>query len=378
MYDIDNKMDEDEFEAFIKAKSEEDKDNFLSSLETASSKGSTEFSVLNLGNKAKENRNRKKPKDDDDTGMNLPEDFDVSDKIELSEEAWERMKDEFGIYDPIDDIVAGERYKYKGKNYQDEYEQKFAKELALYYNLLAQVENNSKIIESKIKGRNKNAKSPNGISKYDLDLFEAATSNQSTKLSIIKELVNVKKTAAELRLKEEKLNPKVDGEDNETVADQFYKAMIGGGRNNFLQAASGNSGIHTVTPESDEIDMSSFSQRFNPTQIAMGYDMDEEQQEEYDVPNAIKYENSNVQIYVMRYRDGGMEFRAIDENDNFVDDYELPEDYLLDSMQFRPNSNYAFDEYGRKYKIKFVDSDFDDKYSDDDGDLYDMDAEDED
>ena len=52
-----------------------------------------------------------------------------------------------------------------------------------------------------------------------------------------------------------------------------------------------------------------------------------------------------------------------------VTDYELPDDDLLETMSIRPGAAYAYDKFGRKYKILDVnDSVEDDIISDDEYD----------
>ena len=48
---------------------------------------------------------------------------------------------------------------------------------------------------------------------------------------------------------------------------------------------------------------------------------------------------------------------ALDDNNESVDDYELPDEDLLLSLEIRPFSNYASDEFGRRYRIIDIDSD---------------------
>ena len=52
-----------------------------------------------------------------------------------------------------------------------------------------------------------------------------------------------------------------------------------------------------------------------------------------------------------RYDDGSLEFVALDKDGQEVYDYELPDNDLLYNMTVKPMSPYAYDEYGRQYKI---------------------------
>jgi hypothetical protein len=71
----------------------------------------------------------------------------------------------------------------------------------------------------------------------------------------------------------------------------------------------------------------------------------------------IRNESRNVDICVRRYPDGRLEFVAIDGDGEEVHDYELPNDDLLDTVEIKPMSKYAYDTYQRKYRI--IDIDYD-------------------
>ena len=338
-----------------------DKDKLIDDLLTVSQSKPERFSVRSI----RKPKDEKKKSSMGDTISDVPDLSALSDSIRsVSTDEWNNMLNAFDELSPIDDITEEERTRYRRRSDGDKYDDMFKKELSMLNDVLSDVQKRSKIVRDKIdyiSGRTRDVK---GVTKNYVDLVSASSTLDTTRLNVIKEMVNIKKTKSDLRMKESKLNPEENKEqDNDTVADLFYKSILNGSTKDFARQSSAqyeNMGMEV--PENG----------FNLTQPlpldAYGDDYDGYS----DKYGYIKNENRNVQICLYRYPDDSLSFIALADDDSEVTDYELPDDDLLETMSIRPGAAYAYDKFGRKYRILDVDDSVeddiisDDEYEEDD------------
>ena len=281
--------------------------------------------------------------------LNIPERIDYFD-----DDRWGEMLSQFDEISPIEDITDEERNYYRRKNDGDKFDDLFKKEHSMLNDILGDIQKRSKLINNRINSMG--GKGSYGVSKTFVELVEAGTSMDTTKLQIIKAMADLKKTATDLRLKEQKANPD-DGvtETKDTVADRFYKSIISGGSRKFIESSMAqhyNTGYSASNPGSFNISQPIESTRTYSEPISV---------DEVDAHGYIRNELRNVDICIHRYPDGRLEFAAIDANGEQVYDYELPNDYLLETIDIKPMSKYGYDEYQRKYRvIDIEDIDYDD------------------
>lgn len=331
-----------------------DRGAFLNRLETVVNEPA--FSIKDIKKKESNLGKKEKQKEapvSDDLSSFTPDTSDL-----LDDNQWCSMLGLFDELDPMDDITSAEKYSYR-KNSKSEFEDKFAKEYSMVHSLLGDIQKHSKMVSKQLEamGMGSGKKGASGVSKYLVDLVNASASLHGTQLQAVKELVNIRKTIADLEFKEQKNNPKEE-ETVDTSASRFYDHIIGGGRKTFIEAA--NSNINSNNNKEDD-DVQSVSGRvgFNISQpIPNQYDDDEEDDDdEYDKYNYINREKDNVSVCIQRFSDGDYSFVALDENGDEVLDYELPDHVALNSVKFSPTSNIATDKYGRKYRIVDIDTD---------------------
>lgn len=279
--------------------------------------------------------------------------------IKLSDSDWSDMIDYFGE-SPIDDITSSDMYSYRHpKDSDDKFKNLFAKETSMLNSVLADLQKRSKIVNDKIKSMS--GKGTYGVSKNFSDLLEAANSLDTVKLNAIKSMADMKKSAVDLKLKDKRLNPVAEVEDNDSIASAFYKQIIGGGANNFVNSST-NQFNQLQVPNGAVVSNSSNSNNqndcipFNVSQpIPQDYSYDGNDIA-VDTTGYIANEKKNVEICIYKYDDGSMKFVALDEDGEVVHNYELPDESLLASIHTKPLSNYAYDKYNRKYKIIDVSS----------------------
>lgn len=333
-------------EELLEFEKEQEKEKLLNELMSASNQKTTRFSV-----KKNKNKNKEKPKLtlDGETDLEKVENSVVSlgeinlgDKpiSLLSDKDWTDMMDEFDDISPIDDITYEDRMRYRRKSNGDKYDEMFNKEQSMLNDLLSGLQKRSKAVDKKLDSMT--GKGTYGVGKNYADLLAASNSLESTKLSVIKELVGIKKTAADLRMKESKLNGENEVvEDRDTIADRFYKSIIGGSSKDFIRTS--------LSSYDDGVNIQNYniSQPFNAQEM----DSDGYRNSQADKYGYIQNETRNVSLCLCQYDDGTAEFVAVDEEGVVVPGYELPSPNLIETMSIKPGSAFAYDEYSRKYKI---------------------------
>lgn len=345
---------------FYEMKRKEQKAKILGDLITATKKDAKSFSVKQIDDPDKKKSIEKK--------QNSISDYMDSIKDEpVTDEDWENLMmavsddtfDASPITDITDENMVG--YRLASKDGEDDYDSMFKKEQAMLAEVLKEVNGQTKILNKKLKDLTSKS-SYSGVSKYYSDMLNASNGLNSTKLSIIKTMSDLKTKQEEFKLKRSKLNPEQEM-DNDTLVDQYYKSIINGGRAEFVnRAMSGYSPLpsdHDIfnnpTQENDQIQQGTVKRAaFNITQpIPSEYrsDVTPDYEDDGDPFGYIQHEKDGVDVCVERFGDGSLQFIALDANGESVDDYELPGDDLLTSLSIKPMSKYAMDITGRKYKI---------------------------
>lgn len=345
-----------------------DKTSFLDNLKKASSNSGGGFSAKRIRseqqNKKKTEFNTgKKSEGLADSVLLIPEKEEI-----IDDEHWQELMLRFDELSPIEDITDEEREYYRRKSDGDKFDDMFKNERSMLSDVLNNAQKRSKMVESKLSAMS--GKGSYGVSKNYNDLVEAANSIDNLKLQTIKAIADLKKTSADLRMKDQKNNPVVVDEDNDTIADRFYKSIINGGSQKFIQSSTDpymNSGLSsggsfnitqplvrqsTPMSNSNTYEEEPNSQApFNGTISSQPDYYSSVSKDDADQFGYIRNENRNVEICVYHYDDDSYEFVALDEHGDVVDDYELPNAILADSLSVKPMSNYAYDKYQRKYRI---------------------------
>ena len=289
----------------------------------------------------------------------------IPDKVipKIDDEQWEHMMEEFDELSPIDDITSMEQGRYRRRNTGDKFDNMFKKEQSMLSEVLKDLQARSKIINNYVKEVSSRSKSVRGVSKTFAEILEVGNTTDSSKLQTIRALVDIKKTIQDMRLKEEKLNPKED-ENADNAVDKFYRNIINGGSRNFMtQSISG----YSVQPNaySEDEDGNKVND-FNITQ-PMGEQVISSYQYEgnSDPYGYIRSEVSEADVCVYRYPDSSLEFVCLTADNEEIIGTELPDESLLESMSIKPGSMVAYDKYGRKYRIVDMEEVDDESYLDD-------------
>lgn len=260
------------------------------------------------------------------------------------------------------DIVGEQCSNYdKLKKEENMYKKEFAEEITLLYNLLKETTKFGKDLQdtydylSSTKIR--------GVNKYTIELAEAILNSKTSKLQIIKEISNIKKTIQDLKLKSDTKNKDQSQGSTEAMAAHYFNNILNYGRSNFIKDLANGKKVSnedddgTVDPR-DLLDNSSpyTGGDFNTDRFM---DLIDERLENVDNPfrseegsKYIEYENLGVKIKIKKCIDTNeWDFIAIDRNGMQIYDYPLPRKVDCGKMKFSPDGSYGTDAQGRTYDV---------------------------
>lgn len=232
--------------------------------------------------------------------------------------------------------------KKKGKNKNKgeliDYKREFEPEMALYKNLLMEQNRFTDTLQKDYDRITSVKGSSRGITKQLSELIENINDARTLSMQLVEKNVNTKKLIAELNLKQKKELGNADGE-GENMAD-FASSYL-------KQMLNDRQSIMAATSESS---VSEYSEDELFTELSNALSLEDSDRSE-DTEKYLKYENSNVEVYVVITDDDieNYEFLAKDENDNVIDDYPMPNHTPISVNR---STDIATDtSYGKKYKI---------------------------
>lgn len=269
---------------------------------------------------------------------------------------------------PIDDITLSNIVDLRlntDVDDEDRYKNMFKEEIAMISEVLKGLKEQSKYVGNRLKAMSGKG-SGGGAPKSYSDLVSAYTSLEKTKLDAIKSVSDLKAKREDFRLKDLKTNPEGETGVDELV-DQYYNSMMSGNRKEFLAASRNyyspldedqDRYQRIVNGDATEEERNPNRAGFNLSQGLPSQYQDEPDDDDQDADpyGYIRNENKNVDIVIQRFSSGRIAFGAIDEDGEFIDDYEIPADDVLDSIRINPGSKYAYDGFGRKYKVVDIDT----------------------
>jgi len=238
-----------------------------------------------------------------------------------------------------DDSGKKKKNKHKKKDELTDYNKEFETEGALLNNLLIDQNRFVESLQSKYDAMNTRKTTSSGLGKFTTDLISSLTQARQLSVSLVKEKIGLKKTIAELAMKEakEKGGNTLDGEDLNTYAAQYLKGIISN------RGAIINDSDNLII---DDMDDDTFANAIGKI------DLGEIDNRGEDVDAYLKYENQDVKLSVLVNQDDleDYEYIATDSNGNVIQDYPLP---IQSRLSLNRSTMIATDEYGRKYNARF-------------------------
>lgn len=242
---------------------------------------------------------------------------------------------------PVDIFEFGEGKKKKKKKKKDgeltDYNKEFESEMSLIKSLMQDQSKFTDSLQRKYDAMENTKSSARGVGKFTTDLIESINTSRNITLQMIKEQANLKKTIADLSMKEKKEFGSNTGneEDIGLLSSSMLKQMI-----NESAQSNSNSDFGISDAEMDDV--------FDSISEQVGHTDDDDEIDKY-----LKYESSNVTIFacISDKDDEESYFIAKDENGNIIDDYPLPE---MTKLSINRSTEVATDIYSRKYPIIWV------------------------
>ena len=261
--------------------------------------------------------------------------------------------------DEIDSIIYDQKKSYKkNKKSDNQFRKEFAEELALLYGLLDETNSFGSDLDKIYKAMT-NSKT-RGFSKYTSDIIASILSTKQTKLSVLKEITGVKKTIADLAIKEAKNSGDKDGgTDISALAANYLGSIVKHGRQDVVKALTGDEGYYDTDNEAiNEFVNNIGDYEDDDERDTLNQELLEDLEGSYQRRRSaqsdayIKNEYKEVKIQIQRdIATGRWDFIALDKNGNQVIDYPLPDKGDVTPVTFTTDGTFGTDKFGRLYKV---------------------------
>ena len=245
----------------------------------------------------------------------------------------------------------GKRSYNKLKDGDNKFKKEFAEELTMLNDLLDEVNKFGKSLDKKYESMS--GSKTKGVSKHTNDLIQSIITTKSTKLQIVKEMTNLKKSIMDLQLKEGKRIGE-EGDSAESNANSYLREIMKVGRNNFIDALNDNTPSITVdddTPEEVEY-ANKMKERDMMINDQISKRLEGNNDRSIEADKYIIYENMNVDLRI-KYNAVNDDWRviAVTEDGQELADYPIPDKKDLGKVKFSADHKYATDKFGRSYKV---------------------------
>lgn len=267
--------------------------------------------------------------------------MDTLTTLRTEKKNFRKLNDLFG------ETTGTTKKKKKKKKDQDgpkDHTEDFEKEVALLQDILKDQTKLSDSLQERYDILNRQKSSARGVGKFTTDLISTLNTSRSLCKDIVKELANIKKTTAELNMKEkEKFGKGINGdsEDMGQFASSYLKKIMG--QNSDINGGNGEFEIEDFT-DGDEI--------FADIEFNMKSSSDYVERSS-DAEKYLKYENQKVTVKVIYDEDSDSRtFVAENENGEIVDDYPLPS--TGDTLSINRSTAIATDKFGQKFPVIFT------------------------
>lgn len=244
----------------------------------------------------------------------------------------------------IFDLYAsdGKKKKKKKKKGEDpvDYLKEFGPEIQLVQNLLREQTRFTDSLQKRYDILDSSKSTARGVGKFTTDLIAQVSQARTLSSKLVKDLVDVKKTAIDFNMKERKERGAMNNGDSENLSEfsaNYLKKLIQEGRNSTdIYDGDGT----PIDGTSDDL-LSGIKERL------IGESDRTEETEKY-----LKYENDNIEIVAVINPKNEDDYYLVAEAEDgrIIDDYPLPE---VSSLKINHSANTATDEYYNVYNIRW-------------------------
>lgn len=315
-------------------------ENLFSNLESANEEPPVLLVSSMNKEKEEEKKSKKEKKEKKGSKYSIFDDYDNWDDIVTNiPKLHLRKKVKATIFDDVENGKKKGKKKEK-KGDRTDFKKEFDPEMgALKCLLLSQNEFVGQL-QNEFNQMNKQKSSARGIGKFTNELVSNINTARKVSADLIKQISDIKKTVADLSMKERKeLGALVDGDGNiSDNAAALLKQLITGDRKAFM--GDGAATVEDLTD--DEYMATAISDAMNELGDAENHQ--EEESQKY-----LRYEGRGVKVKVILNDDGTHTFFAEDQEGNIVDDYPLPSNST--ALSINRSTMIAKDDYGVAYQI---------------------------
>ena len=238
------------------------------------------------------------------------------------------------------DFLHGESGKKKKKKKKEkegpkDYYDDFAPEIGLMRNMLEDATKFTDSLQKRYYALESTKSSARGVGKFTTDLISSINQSRSVSSQLLNNITSLKKSIADLNMKERKEEAAANGGDGEDLSNfsaSFLRKLIQQDRSD---AAMYGDAVPISGDEDDIFD--------NISELLA------DNGRSYEVDKYLKYENRNVELvaYVDPDTDN-YEIKAIAEDGEELYDYPIPE---VERMDINHSTEIATDEYHTRYRI---------------------------
>lgn len=232
---------------------------------------------------------------------------------------------------------TGKKKKKKKKNKDEavDYAKEFEPEMNILQNLLNEQSRFNASLQKRYDTMESSKSAVRGVGKFTTDLITSINQGRGTSLQITNNIVSLKKTIADLNMKERKERAAVNGEGLENMGDysaNFLKQVLRESRKDI-----GNYGDDSpVDGDASDI-FANLSEELSGTERSE------------DIEKYLQYEKDNVTIYAYVNKEtDAYHLEAVTEDGRILDDYPIP---YVEKMEINHSTEVASDEYHTKYPI---------------------------
>ena len=246
--------------------------------------------------------------------------------------------------DIFEDALEGKKKKKKKnkeKNEPTDYKKEFETETALLKNLMIEQARFVDSLQKEYDFLKSSKSSSRGINKNMTDLIANITSGRTLTTHLVEKQIALKKSIAELSMKERKelfSSGIADGENLGDFASMYLKQLINE-RQQFLTGGSTDVGDYNITEMADILN--------DNLNADGGYEDRPEEVEKY-----LEYEDRDVTVWAFVNQNDAedYEFVALDADGEEIEDYPLP---YKNKLSLNRSTNIATDTFGQKYPIRW-------------------------
>lgn len=241
------------------------------------------------------------------------------------------------IFDFMGNGKKGKKKKKKKEEMKD-YAVEFEPEMNLMQNLLSDQVQFTQSLQRRYNVLDSAKSSARGVGKYTTDLINSINQARSTSLQYVDKMASLKKTIAELNMKERKENAahnSIEGEDIENFSANFLRKMIQQNREDAYLYGDDS----PMEGSADDI----------LENIDLGLEGSERSE---DIDKYLKYENRNVEFIAVVDPDdeSKYELQAYADDGERIMDYPIPQ---ISRLDINRSTGLASDEYHTKYKVQY-------------------------